>query len=38
MNFKIPELNWQFGYAYSIGLMLVSSAGVLWLFRRKGWF
>lgn len=37
MNFHIPELEWKYGYAYSIGLMVLSSLGVLWLFRRKGW-
>ena len=38
MNFKdIPELNWAHGYPYSIGLMIVSSAGILWLFKRQDW-
>ncbi|MBS1728303.1 MAG: magnesium/cobalt transporter CorA [Armatimonadetes bacterium] len=37
MNFKIPEIGWEFGYLYSIILMVVSSLFVLWLFRRKGW-
>ena len=39
MNFKdIPELSWSFGYWYCLGLMVVSSVGILVLFRRKGWF
>ena len=38
MNFAhMPELQWPFGYAFAIALMLVSSL-VMWLiFRRKGW-
>lgn len=38
MNFRImPELEWQWGYAFSIGTMLLSVAIVLILFRKKGW-
>lgn len=38
MNFKfMPELNWQYGYPFSIGLMFVFSAAVLYYFRRKKW-
>jgi len=38
MNFKfLPELDWQFGYAYAIGLMIVSVAVPFIYFRRKGW-
>jgi magnesium transporter len=38
MNFKhMPELNWYWGYAYALGLMLtITIVGYLW-FRRKGW-
>jgi magnesium transporter len=38
MNFHhIPELGWRFGYAWALGLMVVS-AGALWIyFKRKGW-
>lgn len=38
MNFAhMPELQWQFGYAFAVVLMFVSSL-VMWLiFRRKGW-
>jgi magnesium transporter len=38
MNFHhMPELGWQFGYAWALGLMVVS-AGALWVyFKRKGW-
>ncbi len=38
MNFKyLPELNWKYGYPFSIGLMIVFSAVVLFYFRRKKW-
>jgi len=38
MNFKIlPELNWDYGYPFSLGLMLASVALPFWLFHRKGW-
>ena len=38
MNFHfIPELNWHFGYLYSIGLMLTSAAIPLGYFRKRGW-
>lgn len=38
MNFRhMPELAWRFGYAFSLGLMLVMG-GILWtFFRRKKW-
>lgn len=38
MNFdKMPELHWDFGYPYSLGLMLASAVGT-WLFLRyKNW-
>ena len=38
MNFKyIPELEWQYGYIYSLLLMIASVALPFWYFRRKGW-
>ena len=38
MNFKsIPELDWRYGYAYAIGLMIASVAAPFIFFRRKGW-
>jgi magnesium transporter len=38
MNFAhMPELAWRFGYAWALGLMVVT-AGALWVyFKRKGW-
>lgn len=38
MNFKyLPELNWKYGYPFSMGLMVLFSAVVLFYFRRKKW-
>ncbi len=44
MNFNtrspwnMPELNWTLGYPFALGLMLASIAGMLYFFRRRGWF
>ncbi len=39
MNFKgwFPELNWEYGYPFSLGLMLVSVGLPFWYFSKKGW-
>jgi len=38
MNFKsMPELQWEMGYPYAIGLMIASVAAPFIYFRRKGW-
>ena len=38
MNFRImPELEWQWGYAFSIGAMVLSVAIVLFYFKQKKW-
>ena len=38
MNFKfMPELNWEYGYPFSIALMVMFSGAVLIYFRRKKW-
>ena len=38
MNFKnLPELNWEFGYPFSLAMMIVSVALPFWWFYRKGW-
>lgn len=34
---NMPELGWAFGYPMVLGGMLCISAGLLFLFRRKGW-
>ncbi len=37
MNFKsIPELDWKYGYVYSVSLMVVSIAIPFWIFHKKG--
>ncbi len=44
MNFNtdspwnMPELNWRMGYPFVFGLMLASIVGMLYFFRRRGWF
>ena len=34
---KIPELKWHYGYAYSWGVIVVTTLLQLWFFRRKRW-
>lgn len=39
MNFDfLPELHWQYGYIFSIALMIGSATLPLYIFKRKGWF
>ncbi|OPL11570.1 MAG: magnesium transporter [Firmicutes bacterium ML8_F2] len=39
MNFAyMPELNWRYGYPFSLGLMAVVVVFMLLYFRRKRWF
>jgi magnesium transporter len=38
MNFKVmPELEWRYGYIFSILLMILFSGAVLLYFKRKKW-
>ncbi|KRF34411.1 magnesium/cobalt transporter CorA [Nocardioides sp. Soil805] len=38
MNFDhMPELHWDYGYAFAIALMVGASAFLLWFFKRSGW-
>jgi magnesium transporter len=38
MNFDhMPELHWTFGYAWALFLMVGTSLGLLWFFKRSGW-
>ena len=38
MNFDVmPELHWQFGYVWAMFLMIGTSLGLLWFFKRSGW-
>ena len=39
MNFKnMPELDWRWGYFYSLGLMLAIAGGLTIYFKKIGWF
>jgi magnesium transporter len=38
MNFaRMPELQWEYGYYLSLGVMAAASLGLFWGFRRSGW-
>jgi len=38
MNFEhMPELEWAYGYAFSIGLMVLIDVFIFWRFRKSGW-
>ena len=38
MNFDyMPELHWAFGYPFAVMLMLLVSATLYVIFRRRGW-
>ncbi len=38
MNFQVmPELHWEYGYPYAVGLMLATVGGTLYVFRRQRW-
>jgi magnesium transporter len=38
MNFtNMPELGWDLGYPFAIGLMILISVGLWLIFRRRGW-
>ena len=34
---NMPELRWKFGYPFSLALMTLIAAAMLFYFRRKGW-
>ncbi len=34
---NMPELGWQMGYPFALGLMFATGVGFLLLFRRRGW-
>jgi magnesium transporter len=36
-KWNMPELNWRFGYLYSLTLMLLVAIGMLWWFKWRGW-
>ncbi len=35
---NMPELNWYFGYPFSLALMLLLAGGMVLYFRKRGWF
>lgn len=35
--YNMPELNWYWGYAACLGMMLAIAIGLLWFFWRRGW-
>jgi magnesium transporter len=35
---NMPELSWYYGYPFSIGLMVLLTGGMVYYFKRKGWF
>ncbi len=38
MNFEImPELNWDYGYLFSVGVMILSAVTPLIIFKKRGW-
>ncbi|MEP6480645.1 MAG: magnesium and cobalt transport protein CorA [Rhodoglobus sp.] len=38
MNFHVmPELSWQFGYPFALGLMLVSGTILYFVFKKRNW-
>jgi magnesium transporter len=38
MNFRVmPETEWTWGYPFSLGLMGIIAAALVYYFRRKGW-
>jgi magnesium transporter len=39
MNFRdMPELSWRHAYPVAAGVMLLSTAGTYWYFKKKKWF
>jgi len=34
---NMPEIHWKYGYPFALGLMLVTAAGLILWFRRRGW-
>jgi len=38
MNFKhMPELEWRYGYIFSIALIIISTAFLYYFIKNKGW-
>jgi magnesium transporter len=38
MNFDhLPGIHWAYGFGFALGLMVLSSLAVFWIFKRSGW-
>ena len=38
MNFKnMPELDWEYGYVFALGLMILTSVTLWLIFKARGW-
>ena len=37
-RWNMPELGWAWGYPFALGLMAATTAGLLYYFRKQGWF
>jgi magnesium transporter len=37
-RWNMPELRWMWGYPFALGVMAATAAGLLYHFRRQGWF
>lgn len=37
-RWNMPELGWEYGYFFALGLMAAVAIGMFVFFRRKGWF
>ena len=35
---NMPELGWAWGYPFALGVMAATAGGLLYYFRRQGWF
>ncbi len=38
LPWNMPELRWEFGYPFALGVMALVAGGMLAFFRRRGWF
>jgi magnesium transporter len=39
MNFNnMPELHWEYGYAFTWVVMIIITLGLIYFFKRRGWF
>jgi magnesium transporter len=39
MNFEnMPELQWEYGYFWILGVMAISAVGLVLFFRARKWF